>query len=495
MTKEISKPELNIVWLKRDLRTQDHLPLYAAEKDPLDYLIVYLFELEMIDYPDTSLRHLQFTYHSILSMNLVLEKYNRKVEVFYGNASFVFDFLISEFQIRKVFSYQEHGIQKTWNRDKNIQNILGQHKIEWREFQKNGVFRGIKNREGWDKKWYVKMHSPMIENVFTKTENASFKHPFCLPKDFESRLSNYSNDYQPAGERYAWKYLASFVRERGFNYNKHISNPLESRKSCSRLSPFIAWGNLSIRQVYQFVKGHDAYQKYKRPFASFLMRLKWHCHFIQKFETECTYETLCINKGFELLKHEKNIAFISAWKNGQTGYPLLDACMRCLNKTGWMNFRMRAMMVSFLCYQLDQDWRSGVYHLAKQFLDYEPGIHYPQFQMQAGTTGINTIRMYNPVKQSYDRDAKGIFIKKWIPELRNVPVAHIHEPWKMTLMDQLFYGIKIGIDYPLPIVDLEKSSKKARAKIWGHRNNEIVRKEKKQIVIKHTRNSFLGKKK
>ena len=105
---------------------------------------------------------------------------------------------------------------------------------------------------------------------------------------------------------------------------------------------------------------------------------------------------------------------------------------------------MRAMLVSFLCHHLHQDWRRGVYHIAKLFLDYEPGIHYTQFQMQAGVTGINSIRVYNPIKQSIEHEPYGIFIKKWIPELSNVPSSLVHEPWKLTYLDQKSYDFQIG---------------------------------------------------
>ena len=216
-----------------------------------------------------------------------------------------------------------------------------------------------------------------------------------------------------------------------------------------------------------------------------LTRLHWHCHFIQKFEMECKYETHCINAGYELLKRSLNDNNLKAWRTATTGYPLVDASMRALDKTGWINFRMRALLVSFLTHNLDQDWRNGVYHMARLFLDYDPGIHYPQFQMQAGTTGVNTIRLYNPIKNSIELDPKGIFIKKWIPELQNTPIKYIHEPWKMSVMEQVFCGVIIGKDYPIPVIDLQESSRIARKKVWGHRKHPLVQKENKRILKRH----------
>lgn len=479
--------EINIVWLKRDLRSQDHQPLYKAEQAHLPYLIIYIFEPDLINYPDTSIRHLQFCYHSIQALNKVFKRFERQVETFYGKADEVFAFLSSQFKIHKIFSYQESGIQISWDRDKRVKTLFQDLKIVWEQSPRDGIIRGITNREGWDKKWHVTMSQSLTVNEYSTGTLSLSHHSFLMPERLKDVLQQYDPLFQPAGEANGWKYLHSFVTKRGFKYNFHISKPTQSRTSCSRISVYLAWGNLSVKQAYQFVKNHGNYPNHKLPFSGFLTRLKWHCHFIQKFEVECRYETDCVNQGYELLDHNTDERLINAWKNGQTGYPLVDACMRCIQATGWINFRMRAMLVSFLCHHLDQDWRMGAHFLAQQFLDYEPGIHYPQFQMQAGTTGINTVRIYNPVKQSKDHDPEGLFIKKWIPELGPVATSYIHEPWKMTEMEQVLYRIKIGEDYPHPVVNLEESGKKARDKIWGHRNHEAVRKEKQRILITHTR--------
>ena len=162
---------------------------------------------------------------------------------------------------------------------------------------------------------------------------------------------------------------------------------------------------------------------------------------------------------------------------------MVDACVTMLHETGWLNFRMRAMLVSVATYPLWLHWRPVGEWLATQFLDYEPGIHWSQLQMQAGTTGINTTRVYNPIKQAQDHDLHGTFVKRWLPYMRSVPDDWLFEPWKMPATTSMHTADRQKIVTPL--IDLAVATRIAKHRVHERRRDPEVIEGKKAVIDQH----------
>ena len=476
----MAKISINIVWFKRDLRIFDHIPLSLAAQSG-NVLPIFIFEPELWKEPDHSYRQYIFLKEALKDLEKQLKAIGGNLTVLVGSAIDIFDCLNSQYQINTIYSHQETWNLWTYNRDKALKLWVRDNKITWTEVPKNGVIRNLGNRNGWSRKWYSAMSKPLTlvppEVKYINISSDNIPEASHLNLSAEQPISA-----QRATRSAAIDTLNSFLNSRGQNYTFEMSSPITAETSCSRISPYLAFGQISVREAYQITEKYvqglgDSDKNYSKSLKSFLSRLRWHCHFIQKLEDQPSIETHTLHSSFENLRPSvSDHKFLDAWKTGMTGYPMIDACMRYLNTTGWLNFRMRAMLVSFASYHLWLDWRLTAKHLAQQFLDYEPGIHYSQIQMQSGTTGMNSIRIYNPIKQSIDQDPDGDFIKQWIPELCNLPTQFIHQPWLLE---------DATLKYPKPIVDEKLSRAAAKEKIYSLKKQIKNTDETIRLVRKH----------
>jgi deoxyribodipyrimidine photo-lyase len=438
---------------------------------------------------DWDLRHGRFVWQSLQDMQKKLDGRGGKILVLHREAKEALDLLQERFSVRRLYSHQETGNRITYDRDLAVGEYCRAKGIEWREFAADGVVRRLRSRKDWIGHWNASMSEAQAQPDWEAARFAEWSEvdekrwqgkP--LPREWLTP----DEKMQPGGTTTGRRYLESFLKERCQHYNTHLSKPLLSRRSCGRISPYLAWGNLSHREVVQLTETEMLHSPWKWHLEGFASRLRWRSHFMQKFEREIRMETENLNRGYAALDMPLREEFYQAWETGQTGFPLVDAAMRCVVATGYLNFRMRAMVVSFLTHHLWQPWQRGSRFLARQFLDYEPGIHYPQFQMQAGILGTNTIRIYNPVKQAADHDPGARFIKTWLPELGHLPPALAREPWNMTAMEAMLYGYEPGKTYPRPIVDLEKTHAHARDTLHRLRQAPLTRKESQRILKVHT---------
>lgn len=491
----------------------DHRPLVeaarAASRDRTGVIVLYVYEPGLLRSPEWDAAHSAFIDECLAGVESSLREVGAGVTYVRGDACEALDLLARRLNSSRglsgLWSHEETGNDITYQRDRRVAAWCRRTGTRWHEIPQHGVFRGLRDRDGWSSLWSHRMRErptaappivPCISQINGDWDFGERLAPSELGVPSVPRRSR-----QRGGEREAHRLLGSFLTDRGVGYRSGMSSPVTGFDGCSRLSPHLAWGSISIRTVHHALRDRQAELRHQpaaerdprwlKSMSSFQARLRWHCHFIQKLETEPEIEFANMNRAFDGLRNEDEaswreveLARFTAWAEGRTGYPFVDACMRCLAATGWMNFRMRAMLVSFASHHLWLDWRPTARHLARLFVDFEPGIHYSQMQMQSGTTGINTVRIYNPIKQGRDQDPTGAFIREWVPELADLPDEEIHEPWKRGT--SLFCADAASMTaYPMPIVDHAAAYRAAQRRIFEVRKTDAARSEARRVYEKH----------
>lgn len=487
----MSTAPLHIVWFKRDLRIADHRPLAEAAAAAGPVLPLYIAEPGLWAEPDMAGRHWAFIAESLDELRADLARLGQPLVIRVGEAIAVLEEIRAEYGVAALWSHQETGNRWTFERDRGVADWCRSHGIPWHEPRQHGVIRALRSRDGWAKAWDRFMAEPLTPPPRDLIPLADIDIG-AIPSAAALGLAvDFCPNRQPGGRRRARTTLDSFLTERGRTYRSAMSSPLGGAEACSRLSPHFAWGTLSMREAAQAtwarqraLKEEGRRDGWRGSMSSFSGRLHWHCHFSQKLEDAPAIEHICLHPATRGLRAEEpdadGRARLEAWRKGETGLPFVDACMRFLIAGGWLNFRMRAMLMAVASYHLWLHWREPGLHLARVFTDYEPGIHWPQVQMQSGTTGINTVRIYNPVKQGWDQDPDGRFTRFWVPELAEVPDRFLQEPWRWDGATGL-----LDRRYPAPIVDVAAAAKEARQRVWAVRKGPEFRAAADAIQSKH----------
>ncbi|MET4129327.1 FAD-binding domain-containing protein [Roseovarius sp. MBR-6] len=470
-----------ICWFKRDLRVEDHPGLArAVALGPV--IPLYIVEPALWEAPDASGRHYAFLAECLDSLRAGLAAAGVPLVIRVGRAVEVLEGLRAAQGVGALVSHEETGNALSYARDREVAAWARAQGVVWHEVPHCAVVRCLPSRDEWSARRDAFLRAPLVPPLRAGRAVAGVESEG-LPGAAALGLDDPCPERQRGGRCAAIERLDSFLATRGKHYTRAMSSPLAGAAACSRLSPHLAFGTLSVREAVQ--AGARAPERrgadWARAMRSFQARLAWRDHFIQKLEDAPSIEHRCLHPAYEGLRPcVPEPARLAAWAKGETGLPFVDACMRSLIATGWLNFRMRAMLMAVASYHLWLDWRATGPVLARYFTDYEPGIHWSQVQMQSGTTGMNTIRIYNPVKQGLDQDAGGAFTRRWLPELGDVPDRFLHRPWEWEGAAGL-----LGRRYPAPVVEPMAAARAAREAVWACRRAHEGDAETARIVARH----------
>ena len=459
----------DIIILNRNLRLLDNAALYYGSLRS-NFIVIYLYDVDYWKANGKSSRQLKFSNDCLEELDEDLKKLNSNINVFNGSFYDLGKWIETNYNNFSI--HINHCTDVNYFRE-GFNNFKENFKNKITVYDDFGLQLNNFDRDTWSKNWNHIMNSDLLD--VPKPSNNKDRLNLIGFSDFKNEIScEFSglNNIQEGGTSKAKELLETFLDQRCKGYRIKMSSPSQSEESCSRLSPHFTYGSISIRQVYQQLNKMLPELNNKKDLYSFKKRLYWHCHFVQKLHTEPELEFYSMHRMCDDLRPEYDDEIIEKWIEGETGFPFLDACMKFLNENGWINFRMRAMIMSFASYNLWQPWQKTSPRLAELFTDYEPGIHISQVQMQSGVTGINLPRIYSISKQSMDQDPDTEWTKNLLPQLNNFDPKLIH-------------NAELNDSYIPQIVDLKSSAKFARDQIWGIRKSIEFKNEARKVYLKH----------
>ncbi|WP_036833637.1 cryptochrome/photolyase family protein [Pontibacillus litoralis] len=467
--------EVVAVWLRRDLRLQDHTALYYAMKDAEQYnrKLILIFHLHPALNETFTIRH-DYFFQTVQHFRNEAEQYGVPLHFIQGEAEEAFcelmdivphlraiyfnkdevgfgrkrDEAMTEWFAKKgihVHAFMDahlHGAEEVKKRDGTLYQVFTPYYKKWRALAKPDLYRINKKK--------LPALGINIRDQLTDGEAL-----------FQSILSKCTRNWQHIGGKSALHRLAFFLHNRMKYYDEKRDFPAE--RGTSMISPYLKCGVLSPRTVYHKLVEIQHEQGESKGMETYLTEIAWRDFYNMIYYAHPTFKDEEVQSKYRGIEWEEDEALFDKWKAGETGFPLVDAAMKQLEELGWMHNRLRMVVASFLTKDYIIDWRKGERYFEEMLIDYDAASNIGGWQWAAstGTDAVPYFRVFNPTRQSERFDPEGIFIKRYIPALKHVPNKYIHEPSKMSEREQYQYGCIIGKDYPAPTVDHSTMRKRA----------------------------------
>lgn len=451
----------SLVWFRRDLRSYDHAALSRALRQSRAVYCAFIFDTDILDrLEDRHDRRVDFIWHSVRELQAALEGMGGGLIVRHGSARALIPELARELAVNAVFANRDYEPEAIL-RDAAVEEALRADDIEFVMFKDQVIFERDQLLGGsgrpysvftpYKNTWLKRVgdtdlrlhpvaeHASTLahpgESVMPSLQSMGFRHTDLAMLDVKPGMSGAVACWHAFEDQ-----LAAYDRLRN----------LPALKATSRLSVHLRFGTCSVREM-----ARRAYYASGRGPDAWLAELIWRDFFqmILFFHPRVTNQAY--RTEFDAIRWPGSEAHFQAWCEGRTGYPMVDAGMRELNRTGFMHSRVRMIAASFLVKDLLVDWRRGERYFAHKLLDYDLAANNGNWQW-AASTGCDAqpyFRIFNPLAQSEKYDPDGAYIRRWVPELASLDNRDIHAPWWLTPIEQQIAGVVLGRDYPAPIVD------------------------------------------
>ncbi len=405
--------KISIFWFRRDLRLHDNKALFHALQSEEKILPIFIFDIDILKKIPKDDARISFIYSELKAMNMHLESFGTEIKMFHGNPKEVFRSLMKNYTIVKVFTnhdYEPYAIK----RDLDIEEVVSSSKIDFQTYKDQVIFERneITKKDG---KPYV-VYTPYSKKWLEKYETSK---PGNYPsEDFLDRL--YKKTKSETLTLSDIGFIETNIPIKNYIFNSRIINEYEETRNfpaldnTSKLGPHLRFGTVSVRQMVSRADAHENKIFLKELiWREFFMQILWHFPETHKNSFKSKYDRIIWRNNEKEFKK---------WCEGNTGYPMVDAGMRQLNKTGFMHNRVRMLVGSFLCKHLLIDWRWGEAYFAEKLHDYEMSSNVGNWQWVAGT-GVDAspyFRIFNPTSQIQKFDKELKYIQKWVPDFQEI---------------------------------------------------------------------------